>query len=70
MDDSTGRPLSPFRHRGVDPGTRASLLRMLEAWAYVAALGGVAAICLVREVWWPLYPAVAVLGLAAWLRRI
>jgi hypothetical protein len=43
---------------------------MVEAWAYVAALGGVAAICLVREVWWPLYPAVAVLGLAAWLRRI
>ncbi|WP_285906293.1 zinc-ribbon domain-containing protein [Pseudodesulfovibrio pelocollis] len=69
-DDSSGRPLSPFRHQGIDPLARASLWRMVEAWAYVLVLGGVAAVCLVREMWWPMYPAVALLGLIAWLRRI
>ncbi|MUM76107.1 zinc-ribbon domain-containing protein [Pseudodesulfovibrio sp. F-1] len=67
---SPGAPLSRFRHQGIAPGTRTSLWRMAEAWAYVLMLAVVGAVCVVREVWWPLYPAVALLGLIAWLRRI
>lgn len=68
--ETPSRLLSSFRHGGIDPKTRASLQRMVEAWVYVAVLGGVGVICLVYEIWWPLYPAVGTLGLAAWLRRI
>lgn len=70
VEDSSNWLLSSFRHGGIDPRARASLQRMIEAWAYVAVLGGVGVACLVYEVWWPLYPAVGALGLAVWLRRI
>jgi len=70
VDGSPGRTLSRFRHQGLAPGTRISLRRMVEAWIYVLLLAGVGVVCVLREVWWPLYPAVAVLGLIAWLRRI
>ena len=49
---------------------RLALGRMIEAWIYVLALTGTAAACAWYDVWWPLYPAVAVIGLATWLRKV
>lgn len=65
-----GGPLGQFRHKGIPTENRLSILRMVEAWGYVAVLGGVVAACAVYRVWWPLYPAVLVLGLLVWMRRI
>ena len=62
--------LAPFTGRGADGELRLALGRMIEAWIYVLALTGTAAACAWFDVWWPLYPAVAVVGLAAWLRKV
>lgn len=62
--------MESFKHEGVPVQSRMSLWRMVEAWGYVAVLVAVAVVCSIYEVWWPLYPAVGILGLAAWLRRI
>jgi len=62
--------LEPFRHDGMPPESKLSLLRMVEAWGYVAVLVAVAIGCTVYSTWWPMYPAVGLLGLLAWLRRI
>ncbi|WP_316897042.1 zinc-ribbon domain-containing protein [Pseudodesulfovibrio indicus] len=63
-------PLEPFAHQGLSPDLLRTLKRMAEAWVYLLLLGAVAAGCAFYEVWWPLYPAVALLGLLIWLRRI
>lgn len=52
------------------PDARLGLRRLLEAWVYVLILLGVGAVCLVKQVWWPLYPAVGLLAALAYLRRI
>lgn len=44
--------------------------RYVEACLYAALLGGGVAWCLYAGLLWPLYPLVAVCGLAAWLRRL
>ncbi len=44
--------------------------RYLEACAYAAVLAGGVAWYLATGILWPLYPLVAVCGLAAWLRRL
>ncbi|MEF2230642.1 MAG: zinc ribbon domain-containing protein [Pseudodesulfovibrio sp.] len=62
--------LSPFSPQGPSGESRLALGRMIEAWAYVLALTGAAAACAWYDVWWPLYPAVGVIGLAAWLRKV
>jgi hypothetical protein len=63
-------PLEPFRHHGVPGDLLRSLKRMLEAWAYVLILAGVAAACIVHRIWWPLYPAVALIALLLWVRKV
>ena len=68
--ESSTPPLDAFRHQGVSEGSRRTLMRMIEAWVYVALLAGVATGCALFEKWWPLYPAVAVLGLLLWFRRV
>lgn len=45
-------------------------MRMVEAWAYVAVLAAVAAGCAYTKTWWPMYPAVFLLGLLIWFRRV
>jgi hypothetical protein len=70
VDDPSGRRLERFSHAGIDPRTRASLLRMAEAWCYVAALGLAAAGCALFDTWWPMYPAIGLVALTAWLRRV
>lgn len=63
-------PLEAFRHQGVSDDARRTLMRMIEAWGYVGLLAAVAVGCAVYERWWPLYPAVALLGLIIWIRRV
>jgi hypothetical protein len=43
---------------------------MAEAWGYVAVLGLAAAGCAVIDTWWPMYPAVGLVAVTAWLRRV
>ena len=43
---------------------------MIEAWCYLGVLVAVAVVCAFHEVWWPLYPAVGLLSLLLYLRRI
>lgn len=47
-----------------------SLRRLMEAWAYLLVLLGVGGYCFYKEIWWPLYPAITVIGVLLWLRRI
>jgi hypothetical protein len=68
--DPTDMPLEPFRHDGVSGDLMRSLKRMLEAWAYVLILAGVATACIVYKIWWPLYPAVALIALLLWVRKV
>jgi hypothetical protein len=68
--DPADTPLEPFRHHGVPSDLMRTLKRMLEAWAYVLILIGVAAACIVYRIWWPLYPVVALIALLLWLRRV
>ncbi|MBI9078749.1 MAG: zinc-ribbon domain-containing protein [Pseudodesulfovibrio sp.] len=70
LTDSSNRCLESFKHQGVSPGSWTSLMRMVEAWGYVAVLAVVATMCAIWETWWPLYPAVGLIGLMAWIRRI
>ncbi len=63
-------PLEPFRHQGVPGDLLRSLKRMLEAWAYVLILAGVATACIVYKIWWPLYPAVVLIALLLWFRKV
>jgi len=70
VDDPSGRPLDTFEHKGVSADAWKTLMRMVEAWCYLLALAGVAAGCFYFEKWWPMYPAVGVLGLLIWLRRV
>jgi len=70
LTDSSSSRLERFEHEGVSPEARLSLKRMFEAWGYVAVLGGIAVACLLYEIWWPMYPAVGLLGILIWLRRI
>lgn len=63
-------PLAPFAHQGLSPDLMRTLKRMAEAWVYLLLLGAVGAGCAWYQVWWPLYPAVALLGLLIWLRRV
>jgi hypothetical protein len=42
----------------------------IEACVYAVLLAAGVVWCLVSGVLWPLYPLIAVLGLAAWLRRL
>lgn len=64
------RPLSAFRHQGIPVDVRRDLLRLIEASGYALVLAGVAGACWWYRVWWPLYPAVAVLALLVFLRRL
>lgn len=64
------QPLGQFLHKGVSKDSQNSLKRMIEAWAYIMLLGGVFAACLHYEIWWPLYPAVGVIGLIIWARKV
>lgn len=68
--DAGDSPLEPFRHEGVPCDLMRFLKRMLEAWTYALLLGGVAAACIVYKIWWPLYPAVALIALLLWLRKV
>lgn len=68
-DDSCG-PLTRFQHNGVAPDLKNDLMRMLEAWGYVLLLGGVATGCYFYKTWWPMYPAIALIALVIWLRKI
>ncbi|WP_319542629.1 zinc ribbon domain-containing protein [uncultured Pseudodesulfovibrio sp.] len=64
------RPLETFRHEGVPTDAWRSIMRMVEAWAYVLVLAGVAAACAYTKTWWPMYPAVGLLGLLIWYRQV
>ncbi|MDD3311899.1 hypothetical protein [Pseudodesulfovibrio sp.] len=64
------RPSDPLLRRDDAGNPRLPLGRMVEAWAYVIVLAAVASACAWKEVWWPLYPAVGIIGLVAWLRKI
>ncbi|MGL1861546.1 MAG: hypothetical protein OCC46_03380 [Pseudodesulfovibrio sp.] len=70
MTDPSSRPLGRFEHEGVSPDAWLSIRRMVEAWGYVAVLGAVVAACVIYSTWWPLYPAVGILGLLFHLRQI
>ncbi|HKI82227.1 MAG TPA: zinc-ribbon domain-containing protein [Pseudodesulfovibrio sp.] len=63
-------PLEPFRHQSMSGDLLRSLKRMLEAWAYVLVLAGVATACIIYKLWWPLYPAVVLISLLLWLRKV
>jgi len=69
-ESAVNASLGSFEHRGVSADQWKTLQRMLEAWAYVLALAAVAVACFMTRTWWPIYPAVAVLGLLAWFRRV
>lgn len=62
--------LERLNTRQLPPDVWRNLKRMAEAWAYLTLLGAVAAGCWHYRVWWPLYPAVAVIGLIMWVRRV
>ncbi len=49
---------------------RSELWRMVEAWGYVAVVLAALGACLYTGRLWPLYPAVAVVALLLWLRKI
>lgn len=68
--DLSERPLGFFEHAGVPRDVWLSIRRMLEAWGYIAALIGIFAACMYYRTWWPLYPAIAVIGLILWARKI
>ena len=70
LTDSSNYWMESFKHEGISPLSKVSLLRMVEAWGYIVVLVAVTIACLIYETWWPLYPAVGVLGLIAWLRRL
>lgn len=70
QESPSERPLGQFLHKGVSPESKHTLRRMIEAWAYIMLLGGVFGACLHYKTWWPLYPAVGVIGLIIWARRI
>jgi len=70
LTDSSSSRLESFKHEGVSPQSWTSLMRMVEAWGYVALLVAVAVACAIYKTWWPLYPAVGLLGLMAWYRQI
>lgn len=69
-EDPRNKPLGKFQHAGVPQDIWLSIRRMLEAWAYIIVLGGVFGACLHYQIWWPLYPAVGLLALLFWFRRI
>ena len=64
------KPLGTFKHEGVPTDAWRSIMRMVEAWAYVLVLAGVAVGCAYTKTWWPMYPAVGLLGLLIWFRRV
>jgi len=63
-------PLNRFAHKGMSEDRWRSFKRMIEAWVYLGVLVGVAAVCSLYEIWWPLYPAVGLLTLLLVLRKI
>lgn len=69
MPDSPKR-LTRFDHKGIPEDRWIILKRMMEAWAYLGLLVAVAAGCAVYDVWWPIYPAVGVLTLLLYFRKI
>ena len=66
----TNSKLTRFKHNGVAPDLKNDLKRMLEAWCYVLLLGGVGTGCYFYKAWWPMYPAIAVIALIIWLRKL
>lgn len=70
LTDSSSRPLGPFEHEGVPEDVWHAIKRMFEAWGYVFVLAAVLVVCVIYRIWWPLYPAVGILGLLLYLRRI
>jgi len=62
-------PLEKLTASGMNSDAWRSFKRLIEAWLYVLLLAGVVTLCAMERIWWPLYPAVAVLGLIVWLRR-
>lgn len=72
VEPGTGAPapLTRFEHVGIPEDRWAALKRMMEAWCYLGVLVGVAVVCAVYEIWWPLYPAVGLLGLLLFFRKI
>lgn len=52
------------------PSLWEGIKRLIEAWVYILVLVVVAVVCFVIQTWWPLYPAVGLLVLLAYHRRI
>ncbi|QGY41939.1 zinc-ribbon domain-containing protein [Pseudodesulfovibrio cashew] len=69
-DDNSSAPLPRFTHHGLPEDRWLTFRRLVEAWGYLGVLAVVAAVCFFQKTWWPLYPAVVVLGLLLWFRRI
>ncbi|WP_419784987.1 zinc-ribbon domain-containing protein [Pseudodesulfovibrio sp.] len=67
LSDRPSDPLTRIQNNGKPS---PALARMFEAWIYILLLTVAAAICAWKDVWWPLYPTVAVIGIVAWLRKI
>lgn len=63
-------PLGFFEHQGVPEDAWQYLKGLMEAWAYLLLLVGVAAGCWWFRTWWPLYPTVGLLALLFLFRRI
>ncbi|WP_243547278.1 zinc ribbon domain-containing protein [Pseudodesulfovibrio tunisiensis] len=64
------RPLERFSSGSMSDAARSELWRMVEAWGYVAVVLAALGACLYTGRLWPLYPAVAVVALLLWLRKI
>lgn len=63
-------PLTRFKHVGIPDDRWASLKRMVEAWCYLGVLVAVAVGCSFYDTWWPLYPAVGLLAVLLFFRKI
>ncbi|MCM0756832.1 zinc-ribbon domain-containing protein [Desulfovibrio aminophilus] len=63
-------PLSPMRVQPVSAMLRRLLLKGAEAWVYALILAAAGLFAAVTGEWRALAPAVALIGLVAWTRKV